>query len=108
MNRVEGPSGPNKPTRAEKPQRRPPAADPKEKAQTPSDSIEFSDRAKKLAGDPAGPDSSREARVEAARRRLASGELDRPEAYEKAAEKLLRSGELGKVQTNDDGDAKAV
>ena len=108
MNRIEGPGGPNRPAGIEKPQRRPPAAGPKEKAQTPSDSIEFSDRAKKLAGDPAGPDSSREARVEAARRRLASGELDRPQACEKAAEKLLRSGELGKVQDDDAADAKAV
>ena len=62
---------------------------PRGKAAPVADSVEISE------ADSAGG-AGRAAKVEAARRKLASGELAKPEAYEKAAGNLLRSGALKK------------
>ena len=70
----------------------------KEKPPVKPDRIEFSDQAKDLAQCADAPEVSRQEKVEAARKRLASGELFTPEAYRKAAEKMLRSGDLDKAE----------
>lgn len=68
-----------------------------QQAQKPtSDQIEFSQQARK-AVDNKAPNQDREALVEAARRKLDSGELDNPGVYEKTAAKLLKSGDLEKA-----------
>jgi len=56
------------------------------------DSVELSPEARRLSEGAAG--KGRDARIEAARRRLESGELLRREVIEKAAENILRSGAL--------------
>lgn len=58
-----------------------------------ADSIDLSDAARRLAEQPSQGED-RAGRVEAARRKLTSGELDTPQAAARAAEKLLRSGDL--------------
>ena len=109
MNPVEGlgasrkpmPLEPRKASRASAPQTPPGAA---------SDSVEFSDDARKLAEGTAGAGASpggqapSEERIAAARQKLLSGQLSDPAAYAKTAEKLLRSGDLEKVK-EDDADA---
>ncbi len=93
MNRIEGSGVPAKPPSVEPHQKERGSRAPKQKPKEPGDSIELSEKAKQLIQDSAS-DSSREARVQSALRRLLSGELLRPEVYEDTAEKLLRSGEL--------------
>ncbi len=105
MNRIEGPGAPRRPTQTDKAPSRRPSAQPKGASQAKPDSVDISDDARKLIEQQPAPAPFREARIEAARRKLASGELDQAEAYAKAAEKLLRSGELKKVK--DDGPAGA-
>ncbi len=95
MNRIEGGRmpGPVPPPDAEAAKRA------KETEQTTAkrgeDQIEFSQQAREIAESP-GEKLSRDARIEAARRKLESGELETLEAYRTAAEKLLKSGDLGK------------
>jgi hypothetical protein len=81
--------------------------------QTPSaaasDSVEFSDDARRLAtGAPSAGSAattSDQGRIAAARQKLLSGQLSGPAVYDKTAEKLLRSGDLDQVQGNaDDAD----
>lgn len=60
-------------------------------AKVAGDEIQFSDQARRLTGDAA---TSREARVEEARRKLLAGELDTPEVIEKTAEKMLKPRKL--------------
>jgi len=64
------------------------------KTRRPADRIELSDQAKQLLKDSTVEGASREEIIEAARRRLESGDLYTPEAFEKAAGKLLDSGTL--------------
>jgi hypothetical protein len=93
------PIEPRNPSRASAPGSAPGAA---------SDSVEFSDDARKLAAGALGADAgaagqtSSEVRVAAARQKLLSGQLSTPAVYEKTAEKLLRSGDLDQVQENAD------
>ena len=56
-----------------------------------ADRIEISERGRAMASDGA---ADRQGKVEAARKRLESGELFSPEAHENAAKNLLRSGQL--------------
>ena len=73
-----------------------------------SDSVEFSDDARKLAAGALGAEAgaagqtSSEERVAAARQKLLSGQLSGSAVYEKTAENLLRSGDLDQVQENAD------
>jgi hypothetical protein len=73
-----------------------------------SDSVEFSDDARRLAAGALGADAgaagqaSSQARVAAARQKLLSGQLSGPAVCEKTAERLLRSGDLAQVQENAD------
>jgi anti-sigma28 factor (negative regulator of flagellin synthesis) len=107
MNHVEGLGAPRnsmpiesrKASRASAPQTPPRAA---------SDSVEFSDDARKLAAGALGADAgaagqpSSEERVAAARQKLLSGQLSGPAVYDKTAANLLRSGDLDQVQENAD------
>lgn len=92
MNRIDGSRGPGKslPIPEGADARRPAA---REKTAKAADQIQFSDQARRLT-EGGTADASRAARVEAARRKLASGELDSPEVINRTAEKLLRSGKL--------------
>jgi hypothetical protein len=106
MNPVQGPAafqnsapvGPQKAARAPAPQTPPGAA---------SDSVEFSDDARRLAegapdaGAQSGAQASSEQRIAAARQKLLSGQLSAPAVYDQTAAKLLNSGDLGQVQEND-------
>jgi hypothetical protein len=86
--------------------------------QTPSgvgsDSVEFSDDARRLAagasdaGAGAATSSSYEERIAAARQKLLSGQLSSPAVFDKTAEELLRSGDLDKVQGNADDRSAGV
>ena len=73
-----------------------------------SDSVEFSDDARKLAAGALGAEAgaagqpSSEERVAAARQKLLSGQLSGPAVYDKTAANLLRSGDLDQVQENAD------
>ena len=64
----------------------------------PTDSINLSDTARKLAAEAPDNRPTREARIKAARKKLLAGELDSPEAVRDAAEQLLRSGDLEKTK----------
>ncbi len=75
---------------------------------TASDSVEFSDDARKLAAGTLGADAGAagsDDRVAAARQKLLSGQLSGPAVYDQTAEKLLRSGDLDQVQENADDPA---
>ncbi len=73
-----------------------------------SDTVEFSDDARKLAAGALGADagaagqSSSEERIAAARQKLLSGQLSGPAVYDKTAANLLSSGDLDQVQENAD------
>lgn len=58
------------------------------------DRVELSDAARRLIGDPGASDCAARARVEAARRKLESGELFTPKVINETAERLLLSGDL--------------
>jgi hypothetical protein len=79
-----------------------------------SDSVEFSDDARKLAGGApgagasAGGQASSEERIAAARQKLLSGQLSSPAVYDQTAGKLLRSGDLDQVQENADEPSTGV
>lgn len=69
------------------------AADaPVRAAPASDDRVELSEEARKLLQD--GDAAARQARVNAARVKLVSGELLTPEVFDKTAEKLLLSGDL--------------
>ena len=99
------PIEPRKANRTPAPQAAPGAA---------SDSVEFSDDARRLAagatdvGGGANAVASYTDRIAAARQKLLSGQLTGPAVFDKTAEKLLSSGDLDKVQENaDDRNANA-
>jgi len=79
-----------------------------------SDSVEFSDDARRLAAGAlsanagAAGQASSEDRIAAARQKLLSGQLSGPAVYDKTAEKLLRSGDLNQVQENADDSSAGV
>jgi hypothetical protein len=80
-------------------------------SQTPpggaTDSVEFSDDARRLAAGASNAGAGNTVasytdRIAAARQKLLSGQLTGPAIFDKTAEKLLRSGDLDKVQENAD------
>jgi len=95
MTRIEGAGAARDPQQFRAQQKKSAPAD--QQAQTrkhSADSIKLSDAAMKIARETGRNIRSREALIEAARARLASGALESPEAFRKAAENLLNSGEL--------------
>jgi len=64
---------------------------------TQADTIELSSEARKLIEDPDDIDAARGVVLDAAKKKLLSGELLNTDALRRAAENLLASGDLGKV-----------
>ena len=61
------------------------------------DRVELSDQARRFLADNEDIESARETVMDAARRKMLSGDLLNREALRRAAEKLLDSGELGEA-----------
>jgi anti-sigma28 factor (negative regulator of flagellin synthesis) len=95
MNRIEGGRPLNQVTPADAQTAKPAKAAGRKPAKPGQDQIEFSQTAREM-GKSTGAKPTRDALIEAARRKLESGELDSPGAYERTAAKLLKSGDLEK------------